>query len=79
MLEVRRENGHEEPWTWVRTYGKGRVFYTAWGHDQRTWGQVGFQKLVEQGTWVRAIIQVEATCMLGAAEMPWPKPKSPAW
>jgi len=46
VLEVRRENGHDEPWTWVRTYGKGRVFYTAWGHDQRTWEQPGFQQLV---------------------------------
>ena len=46
VLEVRRENGHEEPWTWVRTHGKGRVFYTAWGHDQRTWGNEGFQQLV---------------------------------
>ena len=49
VLEVRRENGHDEPWTWVRTYGKGRVFYTAWGHDQRTWGTAGFQQLVGQG------------------------------
>jgi len=49
VLEVRRENGHDEPWTWVRTYGKGRVFYTAWGHDQRTWGNPGFQQLVGQG------------------------------
>jgi putative membrane-bound dehydrogenase-like protein len=48
VLEVRRENGHDEPWTWVRTYGKGRVFYTAWGHDQRTWQQPGFQQLVER-------------------------------
>lgn len=50
VLEVRRENGHDEPWTWVRTYGKGRVFYTASGHDERTWGQPGFQQLVERGT-----------------------------
>lgn len=49
VLEVRREGGHEEPWTWVRTYGRGRVFYTAWGHDQRTWGQPAFQRLVERG------------------------------
>src|SRR5439155_27296415 len=39
----------DEPWTWGRTYGKGRVFYTAWGHDQRTWSQPGFQQLVERG------------------------------
>lgn len=50
VLEVRRDNGHDEPWTWVRTYGKGRVFYTAWGHDQRTWLQPGFQKMVENAT-----------------------------
>ncbi|MDP9144015.1 MAG: ThuA domain-containing protein, partial [Actinomycetota bacterium] len=49
VLEVRREGGHDEPWTWVRTYGRGRVFYTAWGHDQRTWGQPAFQQLVERG------------------------------
>jgi putative membrane-bound dehydrogenase-like protein len=41
------------PWTWVRTQGKGRVFYTAYGHDQRTWGNPGFQTLVERAvTWV---------------------------
>ena len=39
-----------EPYTWVRTQGKGRVFYTAFGHDERTWGNPGFQQLIEQGT-----------------------------
>ncbi|HND53934.1 MAG TPA: ThuA domain-containing protein, partial [Pirellulaceae bacterium] len=38
-----------EPWTWVRTHGKGRVFYTAWGHDNRTWNHPGFHNLVERG------------------------------
>lgn len=45
VLEYRQE----EPWTWIRTQGKGRVFYTAWGHDERTWGNVGFHNLVERG------------------------------
>lgn len=48
VLEVRRESGHDEPWTWVRTQGRGRVFYTAWGHNEATWGQAGFRKMVEQ-------------------------------
>src|SRR4051812_2735499 len=39
VLEVR----DEEPYTWTRTEGKGRVFYTAWGHDDRTWANAGFQ------------------------------------
>lgn len=38
-----------EPYTWVRTYGKGHVFYTAYGHDERTWETDGFQQLVTQG------------------------------
>lgn len=49
VLEVRRDGSHEEPWTWVRTHGAGRVFYTAWGHDQRTWGEEGFQRLLANG------------------------------
>lgn len=49
VLEYRREGDSKEPWTWVRTHGKGRVFYTAWGHDHRTWGHPGFQNLVERG------------------------------
>ena len=39
----------EEPYTWTRQYGKGRVFYTAYGHDERTWTQPGFQQLLERG------------------------------
>jgi len=54
ILEYRRQGdqapGRErEPYTWVRSFGQGRVFYTAWGHDQRTWGNPGFINLVERG------------------------------
>jgi hypothetical protein len=49
VLAYRIDARGREPWTWVRTHGKGRVFYTAWGHDQRTWGNAGFQNLVERG------------------------------
>jgi len=49
VLQVRAEGDSEEPWTWVRTHGKGRVFYTAYGHDERTWSNPGFQALVERG------------------------------
>ncbi len=49
VLEYRVDSEGREPWTWVRTHGKGRVFYTAWGHDQRTWTNPGFQNLVERG------------------------------
>ncbi len=49
VLEYRMEGEHKEPWTWVRGQGKGRVFYTAWGHDERTWGNPGFHDLIERG------------------------------
>jgi type 1 glutamine amidotransferase len=49
VLAERRDDSGAEPWTWVREHGKGRVFYTAWGHDQRTWSNAGFQALVENG------------------------------
>lgn len=39
----------DEPWTWVRTQGKGRVFYTASGHDERTWDKPEFQQLLKSG------------------------------
>jgi len=32
----------DEPWCWVREHGKGRVFYTASGHDHRTWTHPGW-------------------------------------
>ena len=50
ILQVRKEGKHEEPWTWTRTEGAGRVFYTAYGHDERTWGKPGFVDLIERGT-----------------------------
>ncbi len=49
VLSVRVDGDHEEPWTWVRNHGDGRVFYTAWGHDEQTWTNDGFKKLIENG------------------------------
>ncbi|RIK75517.1 MAG: glycosyl hydrolase [Planctomycetota bacterium] len=44
-----RDDGGYEPWTWVREQGKGRVYYTASGHDDRTWRDPGFHQLLESG------------------------------
>ncbi len=49
VLMVREEQGGYEPYTWVRQQGKGRVFYTALGHDEHTWKNEGFHRLLEQG------------------------------
>jgi putative membrane-bound dehydrogenase-like protein len=55
ILMVRKPGGADdnitepEPWTWTRTQGKGRVFYTASGHDQRVWSQPAFHQLLKSG------------------------------
>ncbi|MCP3914324.1 MAG: c-type cytochrome [bacterium] len=57
----------DEPWTWVRKQGRGRVFYTAWGHDHRTWGNAAFHDLLERG--IRWSVADEALAA--------PRPESP--
>ena len=49
VLMERVEGETREPWTWVRTQGKGRVFYTASGHNDSTWTNPAFMKLVNNG------------------------------
>ncbi len=49
VLMERVEGNTREPYTWVREQGKGRVFYTAFGHNDSTWTNAGFLKLVENG------------------------------
>ena len=49
VLMERVEGNHREPWTWVKEHGRGRVFYTAYGHDERSWNHPEFQSLLKQG------------------------------
>jgi len=49
VLTERTEGSRKEPYTWVRNEGKGRVFYTAYGHDDSTWKNRDFLKLVRNG------------------------------
>lgn len=49
VLSERVEGTHHEPYTWVRPYGKGRVFYTAYGHNEVTFNNPGFLSLVRNG------------------------------
>ncbi len=47
VLMERTDAEGREPWTWVKTQGQGRVFYTAYGHDERTWNKPQFKQLIE--------------------------------
>ncbi|MFC3414555.1 PVC-type heme-binding CxxCH protein [Algoriphagus hitonicola] len=49
ILMERVDEEGREPYTWTREQGKGRVFYTAYGHDERTWKKDQFQQIVANG------------------------------
>ena len=63
VLEYRED----EPYTWTRRQGNGRVFYTAWGHDERTWRNEGFHDLLERG--IRWAAGQEVQAALAAREI----------
>ncbi len=74
VLSYRVDAEGREPWTWVRDHGAGRVFYTAWGHDGRTWGNAGFQNLVERGIrWAAGRDVASVPSFL--TDLPFPVPK----
>jgi type 1 glutamine amidotransferase len=53
--------------TWVRNYGKGRVFYSTFGHREDAWDRPDIQKMWLEGIkWAMGLTQGDAT--------PRPKP-----
>jgi len=73
VLAYRVDDEGREPWTWVRTQGAGRVFYTAWGHDHRTFSNPGFQNLIERGIrWAVGADPADVPAFSDPAEFPVP-------
>ncbi|MCA9436670.1 MAG: ThuA domain-containing protein, partial [Candidatus Omnitrophica bacterium] len=72
VLMVRPDGRRYEPYTWVRQHGKGKIFYTALGHDFRTWEHPGFQKLLVNGIqWATGRLKSE---LLPVAKIPAAQP-----
>ncbi|WP_257668385.1 PVC-type heme-binding CxxCH protein [Parapedobacter tibetensis] len=44
------ENETREPYAWVRTAGRGRVFFTPLGNSEATWKNRSFLRLLRNGT-----------------------------
>ena len=63
---VRRTDG-DFALAWVRSYGKGRVFYSALGHRETVWDHPGMQRM-----WVEAVKW--ATGMTAGDATPRPRP-----
>jgi type 1 glutamine amidotransferase len=49
-VDLARDNVHRHPYgwplAWTRSYGSGRVFYTALGHEEAVWRDARFQTLL---------------------------------
>lgn len=52
ILATAEWSNQDHPMAWVKSYGKGRVFYTTLGHGPGTFQRPAMQKLIKQGlTW----------------------------
>ena len=58
----------EEPWTWVKTYGEGRVFYTASGHDHRCWDLPEYHDLLHRA--IRWTAKDDTVSWLAPGDLP---------
>ncbi|MCK0156507.1 ThuA domain-containing protein [Cellulophaga sp. F20128] len=70
VLMERVDGDHHEPWTWVKPFGKGKVFYTAYGHDERTWNKPEFQDLIKEGILWAVSDQVKKNWEVFTKDMP---------
>jgi hypothetical protein len=58
---VHRKDG-DFPLAWAKTYGKGRVFYSAFGHERDAWGNPALQKMwLEAIKWALGLTQADIT------------------
>jgi type 1 glutamine amidotransferase len=58
---ARRADG-DFPVVWAQQYGKGRMYNVGWGHDEATWDDPRFQKMVLGGIkWALGITKADAT------------------
>ena len=71
VLMERAEGDKKEPYTWTREEGKGRVFYTAYGHNEETWKQPEFQELLANG--ILWAVGDKVNELLAAYEIPTPE------
>uniref|UniRef100_UPI004047FE01 PVC-type heme-binding CxxCH protein n=2 Tax=Algoriphagus sp. TaxID=1872435 RepID=UPI004047FE01 len=71
VLMERQEGDKKEPYTWIRNEGEGRVFYTAYGHNEETWKQPEFHKLLANG--ILWAVGEKVTQLLADYKIPTPQ------
>lgn len=71
VLQVRRDAAGDEPWTWVRAHGAGRIFYTASGHDHRVWDRPEFHALLRNAiVWAAGEAATQKLAALAIPDLP---------
>jgi len=76
VMMIREHEGGYEPYSWSRRQGKGKVFYTALGHDERTWIQPEFQDLIARAiSWTAGRTREESDALLPGDYLSTPPPK----
>jgi len=48
LVTLARRESDGEPVAWVQYYGKGRMFYTGLGHNEKTFGHPSFQEIIRR-------------------------------
>ncbi|NDE61113.1 MAG: dehydrogenase, partial [Cyclobacteriaceae bacterium] len=71
VLMEREEGGKKEPYTWIRNEGEGRVFYTAYGHNEESWKQPMFHELLANG--ILWAVGDQVNQLLAAYKIPTPQ------
>ncbi|MFN5337894.1 MAG: PVC-type heme-binding CxxCH protein, partial [Bacteroidota bacterium] len=71
VLMERDEGGKKEPYTWIRNEGEGRVFYTAYGHNEESWKQPMFHELLANG--ILWAVGDQVNQLLAAYKIPTPQ------
>lgn len=61
-MTVKGVHGSDIPITWVREYGKGRVFYSGFGHPPEVWENKEIRKMWIEGVkWALGLTEGDAT------------------
>ena len=60
--KAKRGTGEHEPMIWTLSYGKGRVFYSTFGHTPESWDDPAMQTMwLEAIKWAMGMTKADAT------------------
>lgn len=79
-MQARGVNPADAPYaiTWAKTYGKGRVFYSALGHDAATWDNPAIERMWFNAIeWALGVVPADVTPRPVSTTVPPPPQRGP--